>query len=135
MSEDHEEVTLSWRGENYTLQRKTARGRVSRISLTIMNLLAALPLIQRACSQRLETWAGPTLRVAGASPIVPMTAKGFDVTVDAFHKDEVFLTLRDNYENDFAFALSPTDALTIAKRLAEKVRELDQRARPAQTRQ
>jgi hypothetical protein len=64
-----------------------------------------------------------------------MAATGYDVTVDAFHKDEVFLTLRDGYANDFAFALSPTDAIMVARRLAEKVRELDQQSKPPSTRQ
>jgi hypothetical protein len=132
---DAEEVSLSQRGERYSLRRKNAAGRVTRISLTITNLLAILPVIQRACSQQLEARTGPTLRAQGASPIVPMAAKGYDVTVDAFHKDEVFLTLRDGYGNDFAFALSPRDALMVAQRLAEKVRELDQQTGPSPTRQ
>jgi len=73
---DHEELSLSQRGDRYTLRRKNAAGKVTRIALTDMNLLALLPLIQRACTQRLEEWTGPVLRAAGASPIIPMTAKG-----------------------------------------------------------
>jgi hypothetical protein len=134
MADDREEVSLSHEGDQYTLQRKDAAGRETEIVLSAENLLAVLPLLQLACSQRLEAWTGPNLRDSGASPIVPMTAKGFDVTTSFFHKDEVFLTLRDAYQNDFAFALSPMDALRVAERLAEKVRELDQQQKPPSTR-
>jgi hypothetical protein len=135
MADPEEEISLFHKGERYTLRRKNAAGKVTRISLTIMNLLAILPIIQRACSQQLEARIGPILRAHGASPIVPMGAKGYDVTIDEFHKDEVFLTLRDAYGNDFAFALSPTDAILVARRLAEKVRELDKQMKPPPTRQ
>lgn len=124
MPDTGEEVTLSYEGEQYTLQRRTADGQKTEIVLTLSNLLAILPHLQRACSQRLEKRAGPILRLPGVSPIVPMTAGGYDVTTDAFHKDEVFLTLADNYRNFYSFALSPQDALKVAARIAEKVRDL-----------
>jgi hypothetical protein len=132
MADTEEEVSLSQAGERYTLRRKDLTGKKTRIVLTATNLLAILPIIQRECTQRLEQWAGSVLRLPGVSPIVPMAATGYDVTVDEFHKDEVFLTLRDGYGNHFAFALSPTDAVMIAKRLAEKFREL--KPPPPQTR-
>lgn len=135
MPDNPEEVVLSRKGDHYTLQRKNAAGKVARISLTATALLAVRPLIQRECSQLLEARTGPVLRAANAEPIIPMAVTRFDVNPEAFHKSEIFLTLRDGYENDFAFALSPLDALRVAKRLAEKVKELGQQRKPPQTRQ
>ena len=126
MSDEREEVSLFHEGDRHTLRRKDADGRETEIELTTANLLALRPLIQKTCAQFLEQWGGPTLRGSGTQSIVPITAGGFDVTVDAFHRDEVFLALRDRDGDDYAFALSPSDALRVARRLAEKVRELEQ---------
>ena len=135
MADVEEEVGLSHEAGCYTLYRKDAAGNLTQIDLTGTNLLALLPLIQRACSQMLQDQTNRIVRASSGSAIVPMTAKGFDVNVDLFHKDEVFLTLADAFENHFSFAMSPTDALMVAKRLAEKVRELDQSQKPPSTRQ
>jgi hypothetical protein len=135
MADTEEEVGLSHEVGRYTLHRKDAAGNLMQIDLTATNLLTLLPLIQRACSQTLQEHGTRILRGSDGSAIAPMTAKGYDVNIDLFHKDEVFLTLADAFENYFSFAMSPTDALMIAKRLAEKVRELDQQLKPPRDRQ
>lgn len=135
MSGAEEEVGLDHESGRYILHRKGGAGNLTQIDLTATNLLTLLPLIQRACSQLLQEQTTRIVRDQRGSAIVPMTVQGYDVNIDLFHKDELFLTLADAFGNHFAFSLSPNDAVMIAKRLAEQVRALDQAKRPPQTRQ
>lgn len=135
MADAEAEVSLSREEDHYILRATDGSGKENEISLGLTALLAVLPLIQRECSQRLEARTGPGIRAQGALPIIPMAVTGFDVNPEAFHRSEIFLTLRDGYENHFAFALKPDDALRVAKRLAEKVRELGSHPTPLGTRQ
>jgi hypothetical protein len=123
---EREELSIFPKGDGYVLRRDDGRGNVTEIALSETNVVF-LGRLSPTVARRIL--ASRALARGDVSATVAAPVKNVELNED-LHDPLLLVRIRDEYDGEFDFSFSPSDARRLAERLIARADKIDARPKP-----